>query len=103
LRESTRELDVKARTDETEFGLAMPETAFETAMGIAERLRIDLSGVSAPYEPVAAGNLSVSVGVATHPLHGVAARDLHGAARRARDRARLLGGNLVISAEGAAG
>ncbi len=103
LRESTRELDVKARTDETEFGLAMPETAFETAMGIAERFRIDLSRVSAPYEPVAAGNLSVSVGVATHPLHGVAARDLHSAARRARDRARLLGGNLVISAEGAAG
>lgn len=103
LRESTRELDVKARTDETEFGLAMPETSFETAMGIAERLRIDVSGISSPYDPVAAGHLSLSVGVATHPVHGATARDLHAAARRARDRARLLGGNLVISADGAAG
>jgi diguanylate cyclase (GGDEF)-like protein len=103
LRESTRELDVKARTDETEFGLAMPETPFETAMGIAERLRIDVSGIAAPYDPVAAGHLSLSVGVATHPVHGTSARDLHAAARRARDRARLLGGNLVISADGAAG
>lgn len=105
LRDSTRELDVKARTDETEFGLAMPETAFDIAMGIAERLRIDVSSPS--HDPatgaVTEGGLTLSVGVATHPVHGTTARELHHAARRARDQARLLGGNLVLPADEAAG
>jgi len=107
LRDSTRELDVKARTDETEFGLAMPETAFDIAMGVAERLRIDVSTISPPHDPAtgaaAEGGLTLSVGVATHPAHGATARDLHRAARRACDQARRLGGNLVLPADEAAG
>ena len=46
LREFTRDLDVKARTDETEFGLAMPETSLEAAFMVAERIRLEIAAAS---------------------------------------------------------
>ncbi|MBI3998773.1 MAG: diguanylate cyclase [Armatimonadetes bacterium] len=106
LREQTRELDIKARTDETEFGLALPETLLEPAMVVADRVRTAVGETpSRVLDGGAAlgGDLTVSVGVATFPQHGATARELHRAARRARDHARLLGGNMVIQADEAAG
>jgi len=105
LRDLTRDVDVKARTDETEFSLVMPETALEPAFVVAERLRSEVADLPA-RETVGddgRGELTLSVGVGAHPVHGRTARDLMQAVRDARDRARVLGGNVVIQAdEGAA-
>lgn len=105
LREMTRELDVKARTDETEFGVAFPETPFEAALVVAERLRTEVGRASPPREEGGVGGegLAVSIGIAAYPTHGTTARELHSVARRARDQARLLGGNMVMQPDEAAG
>jgi diguanylate cyclase (GGDEF)-like protein len=106
LRETTRELDVKARTDETEFGVALPETALDAAVAVAERLRIDIADGAASRLIGGAGLpeiLTVSVGAVAYPMHGTTARELHQVARRARDQARLMGGNIVLQPNEAAG
>ena len=101
LRELTRDVDVKARTDETEFGLAMPETPVLSAFVVADRLRSDVAElrVGQGGGEEGRGELTLSVGVGAHPNHGATARELMGAARRARDRARMLGGNVVMTAD----
>ncbi|MDR7483243.1 MAG: diguanylate cyclase [Armatimonadota bacterium] len=102
LRDLTRELDVKARTGETEFSVALPETGGEAALVVAERLRTRAAELPSPGRDEAAGvpgeALTVSVGLAVYPLHGETGRELHHAARRARDEAQLLGGNVVVQA-----
>ncbi|MGH2374036.1 MAG: GGDEF domain-containing protein [bacterium] len=100
LRELTRELDVKARTDESEFGVALPETSLDAAIVAAERLRTEIGSASPPPEAGGVGGegLAASIGVAAFPTHGTTSRELHGVARRARDQARLLGGNMVCEA-----
>jgi diguanylate cyclase (GGDEF)-like protein len=101
LRDLTRDVDVKGRTDETEFSLAMPETALEPAFVVAERLRAEVADLPA-HEAVgdeARGALTLSVGVGAHPIHGRTAGDLMQSVRDARDRARVLGGNVVIAAD----
>ncbi len=107
LREMTRELDVKARTDESEFGVALPETPLDAAVVVAERIRTEIGGASPAREAggVEGGGLAASIGVAAYPTHGTTSRELHAAARRGRDQARLLGGDMVIAIEndGAAG
>ncbi len=105
LRVLTRELDVKARTDETEFGVALPETPFDAAMVVAERLRTEIGKASPAPEAGGVGGegMTVSIGVAAYPDHGETARELHRVARHARDKAHLLGGNMVMQADEAAG
>lgn len=104
LRALTRDVDIKARTDEAEFSVAMPETPLEPATVVAERLRMAVGQLSVPQgAPVADWrSLQASIGVGSHPDHGSTARELHQAVRRARDQARMLGGNIVLRAEGAA-
>jgi diguanylate cyclase (GGDEF)-like protein len=102
LRELTRDIDVKARTDDTEFSLAIPETPLQSAYVVAERLRAeaaDLPVLGRGMGEEGRGEFTLSVGVGTHPDHGATARDLLQAVRRARDRARILGGNVVIQAD----
>jgi diguanylate cyclase (GGDEF)-like protein len=105
VRSMTRDVDIKARTDETEFGLAMPETPLESAMVVADRLRSEVADMPVASGPGAEGRgeLTLSVGLGAHPQHGETARALLLGVRRARDRARLLGGNVVILADDAAG
>lgn|GEM_PF-1499643 len=104
LRALTRDVDIKARTDETEFSIAMPETPLEPATAVAERLRLAVGKLPVPQDaPVADWrSLRASVGVGSHPEHGSTARELLQSVRRARDQARMLGGDMVLRAEGAA-
>lgn len=104
LRGFTRDVDVKARTDEHEFSIAMPETPLEMATVVAERLRFAVAELPVPQEaPVADWrSLTASMGVGAHPDHGSTARELLAAVRRARDQARMLGGNMVLRADAAA-
>jgi diguanylate cyclase (GGDEF)-like protein len=101
LRELTRDVDIKARTGETEFGVAMPETPLLSAFVVADRLRSDVAElrVGQGGGDESRGELTLSVGVGAHPDHGATARELMAAVRQARDRARLLGGNVVVTAE----
>jgi diguanylate cyclase (GGDEF)-like protein len=101
MREFTRDIDVKARTDETEFALAMPETPLSSAFVVAERLRSEVADLRMlpGLGEEGRGELTLSVGLGAHPDHGTTARTLLQAVRRARDRARMLGGNVVIQAE----
>ncbi|MDR7520964.1 MAG: GGDEF domain-containing protein [Armatimonadota bacterium] len=102
LRELTRDVDVKARTDETEFSLALPETSLSSAFVVAERVRGEVADArlaAGVLGDEGKGELTLSVGVGAHPDHGATARELMQAVRAARDRARLLGGDLVIQAE----
>jgi diguanylate cyclase (GGDEF)-like protein len=103
LRALTRDVDIKARTDEAEFSIAMPETPLEPATAAAERLRLEVGKLPVPQgAPVADWrSLQASVGVGCHPDHGSTARELLQAVRRARDQARMLGGDMVLRAEGA--
>lgn len=105
LRALTRDVDVKARTDdEAEFCIAMPETLLEPATAVAERLRLAVGKLPVPQDaPVADWrSLRASVGVGSHPDHGSTARELLQSVRRARDQARMLGGDMVLRAESAA-
>lgn len=111
IRALTRDVDIKARTagihtpgDEAEFCIAMPEVQIEGATAVAERLRLAVDKLPVPQgAPVADWrSLRASVGVGSHPEHGSTARELLQAVRRARDRARMLGGNVVLRAESAA-
>ncbi len=102
LRALTRDVDIKARTDdEAEFCIAMPETALEPATAVAERLRLAIGKLPVPQDaPVADWrSLQASVGVGSHPDHGSTARELLQSVRQARDQARMLGGDMVLRAE----
>jgi diguanylate cyclase (GGDEF)-like protein len=102
LRKVTRDVDVKARTDVSEVSLAMPETSLESAFVVGERLRSDVAALRLGLgsDPDDGGEVTLSVGIAGHPDHGSSAAEVVIAARGARDRARLLGGNTVVIAEG---
>ncbi len=118
LRAGTRDVDIKARSvdvrglsggivevaDEAEFLVAMPETPLEPAAAVAERLRLAIGSLPVPQgAPVADWrSLRASAGVGSHPEHGSTARELLGAVRRARDHARMLGGDIVLRAQGPA-
>jgi diguanylate cyclase (GGDEF)-like protein len=104
VRDLTRDVDIKGRTDESEVCVGLPEASAEAAAAVAERIRGEVAdGAPAPPglgEPTA---LRVSVGLGAYPDHADGASALMNVVRRARDRARLLGGNLVIHADPADG
>lgn len=101
LREQTREVDLKGRTDEAEFAVALPDTPLTSAMAAAERLRSTVEDLTLHRGMVGEtrGQLTVSVGVGASPEHGSTAPELLACVRAARDRARMLGGNTVVQAQ----
>lgn len=98
LREATREVDDVARYGGEEFVIVLPETAMPEALDIAERIRARVA-----TEPFHGRRMTVSIGVAEHPVHGdtpelvIAAADeaLYEAKREGRDRVRRAGLKLV--------
>ncbi len=100
VRQLTRDVDVKARTDEAEFGLAMPETPLQSAFVVAERIRTEVAEtqIRKGGSGESQSSLALSVGLGAHPEHGATARELMHTVRRARDRARIFGGNVVMQA-----
>ncbi len=102
IRQLTRDVDVKARTGDAEFGLAMPETPLHSAFVVAERLRTEMADTQTRMRGSGGSQsaLTLSIGLGAHPEHGATARELMLAVRSARDRARILGGNVVMPAEG---
>lgn len=95
LREHVRAHDTVARLGGEEFAVVMVGTDAETACRVADRLRARTAGHRfAREEPV-----TVSIGVATAPVHADGAADLVRAADRALYLAKAAGRNTVILAD----
>jgi len=98
LTEATREVDVVTRFGGEEFALILPKTPVQGTLRLAEKVREVVAN-----EPFSAGNASmpvtVSVGAAGYPAHGLSAAELLAAADAALYRAKENGRNRVEEAE----
>src|SRR5947208_5564614 len=97
LRDSTREVDCVVRYGGEEFVVLLPETGGEEAAETAERIRARVAA-----EGLAAGTITLSVGVAEFPTHGDSPESMIAAADGALYRAKREGRDRVVRASGAA-
>ena len=91
LKESSRSIDLAARYGGEEFCLLLPNTQLSMAEQLAERLRhlINELHLEGP------GHISVSIGIATFPIHAEDSDMLFRKADEALYEAKLAGRNLV--------
>lgn len=94
LKKELRAVDIAARWGGEEFVILLPETGMEQALAIAERLRTVMETELAPQED-GGEPLTVSIGVAGCPVHGVTREGLLQQADQALYQAKHLGRNLV--------
>jgi two-component system, cell cycle response regulator len=98
LTDATREVDVVTRFGGEEFALILPKTPVQGTMRLAAKVREVVAD-----EPFAAGaasiSVTVSVGAAAYPDHGLSAVDLLAAADAALYRAKANGRDRVEEAE----
>ena len=98
-RAELRPYDVAARFGGEEFAVLLPETRFDEAMAIAERIRASVAASpfrrSGSDEPVPA---TLSLGVASYPAHAGDADELVHQADLALYRSKALGRNRVCGA-----
>ena len=99
LRAITRDVDLVARSGGEELTVLLPRADRDTAATAAVRIRRVVAS-----QPIAAADelirVTVSVGVATHPIHGSTAATLLAAADEALYRAKAAGKNRVERATG---
>ena len=93
LRETTRDVDSVARYGGEEFFVLMPETSAASAADTAERIRQRLAA-----QPLVAGAVTLSVGVAEYPRHGDSGDALIRVADAALYEAKRLGRDRVVVA-----
>ena len=97
LTERTRAVDQAARIGGEEFALLVPDCDTRGGLELAERLRRAIE-----VEFGAAGGLTASCGVASHPAHGDTPAALFAAADDALYEAKRRGRNRVVTAGSAA-
>lgn len=95
LTHTLRTSDIAGRWGGEEFLVICPETAVDTAVMLAKRLRADYTAQAFPD----AGNLTASFGVAAH-RHGLQVKDVVHRADQALYRAKEGGRNRVEKGEG---
>jgi len=96
IRHNLREIDVAARYGGEEFVLVLPETGAEGAAAVAERIRAQMEEhMFAGADDIPETVKTVSVGVATFPLHATNPARLLEAADRAMYVAKREGKNRV--------
>jgi diguanylate cyclase (GGDEF)-like protein len=99
LEQCVRQVDTLARYGGDEFTILLVDTPHDVAMQVAERIRSRVenhlfeAGVAAPLR------LTISIGVATCPLHGATRELVLDAADKAMYRAKSEGRNRVSSAD----
>ena len=97
VRSEKRSFDTAARVGGEEFAMLVPDTDEHGAYMLAERVRTHLEHAFEAQRP----GLTISLGVATYPLHGQSAESLLRAADQALYAAKRLGRNrsVISSAE----
>ena len=96
--DSVRSVDWVGRFGGEEFVIVLPEMDVNEARETAERLRALVSSVPQPVGDGSSVRLTVSVGVAAFPNHGLTAAQLRAAADRAMYQAKARGRNCVSMA-----
>jgi diguanylate cyclase (GGDEF)-like protein len=99
IRQNLREIDVAARYGGEEFVVVLPETDVAGALAVAERIRTSMEEY--PHIADEQGERvtqTVSLGVATYPLHASDGASLIEAADQAMYRAKRAGKNRVVVA-----
>jgi diguanylate cyclase (GGDEF)-like protein len=98
LAECVRQVDTLARYGGDEFTILLVDTPHESALGVAERIRRTVADTIFEGEGGAAIRLTISIGVATCPLHARGRDALLDVSDKAMYRAKSLGRNCVCSA-----
>ena len=99
IRQNLREIDVAARYGGEEFVIVLPETDTVGAMSVAERIRVSMAEF--PHVAIDGDEptqQTVSLGVATYPIHATTAAALIERADQAMYEAKRAGKNRVIVA-----
>jgi len=99
IRQNLREIDVAARYGGEEFVVVLPETDVAGALAVAERIRTSMEEY--PHIADEQGERvtqTISLGVATYPLHAPDGASLIEAADQAMYRAKRAGKNRVVVA-----
>ncbi|HVG39247.1 MAG TPA: sensor domain-containing diguanylate cyclase, partial [Pyrinomonadaceae bacterium] len=91
LRRELRGMDTAARYGGEEFAIILPQVGMEDAEQIAERVRASIERTSIPQ----VGRITVSLGIATFPLHATSRDGLVSTADRALYKAKNSGRNRV--------
>jgi len=95
-----REYDVACRYGGEEFTCILPDASLENAMDRADELRSKLMSLHVEHLGRPLERVTMSVGVAVYPAHGVSGAPLIKAADEALYRAKKEGRNRVIAASG---
>jgi diguanylate cyclase (GGDEF)-like protein len=98
-RRMTRATDVTARYGGEEFCIILPETPLEGAQIIAERLRVEIENVDISFTNYKL-KTTISIGVATFPIHAENVEGLIRAADLAMYKAKELGRNRTVVCNG---
>lgn len=99
IQEQIRSSDVVARVSGGTFAVVLPETAPEVAKLALERIRLCIQDHTYLVQRKEVERVTVSVGIASHPPHGVTALTLADAAREAMAAAKREGKNRVFLAD----
>lgn len=99
LKSQSRAEDIACRYGGEEFTLILPDASLEAARNRAEQLRIGAAQLSLEYRRQQLPGITISVGVAAFPTHGLAKEDLMRAADAALYRAKKEGRDRVLMAE----
>jgi len=96
LTDLTRQVDTVARYGGEEFAVILPRTVKSGALALAERIRARVESQLGPGSH-GEGGITISAGVATHPLDAATAEDLVHAADTALYQAKRAGKNKVCA------
>jgi two-component system cell cycle response regulator len=99
LHRTLKESDVLARYGGEEFVIVLPRTESAGAVAVAERLRIAVAGLSLrKLAPAAPERVTISIGVASYPIHATTVAELIRIADEALYQSKSQGRNRVTCA-----
>ena len=99
LHRTLKESDVLARYGGEEFVVVLPRTDTAGAVAVGERLRVAVAGLSLrKLAPVAPERVTISIGVASYPVHATTVTELIRAADEALYQSKSQGRNRVTCA-----
>ena len=98
LKEHLRKEDIACRYGGEEFCILFCESSLEETLRRAEQLRLGVSQLIVRHRGQHLGVVTVSIGVACYPTHGIALNDLIAAADSALYQAKADGRNCVVAA-----